>query len=309
MKLTVNKATPKVRWETPDPIVYGTPLSDTQLSANSPLPGSFTFSPDVGTILNVGTSQKLVATFTPDNPNYATLVQTREIDVTKAPQEITFAQPADLVAGGEPQALKVSASSKLAVAFAVTGPCTIAGGKVSATAAGSCQITATQPGDDNYLAAEPVVRTLTVAPKPVPQAEPVALLGATLGQRCVIGRQRTTTALALNLRTSGAPKLTFRLDRKRGSRGRVRCPKANANYVAENRWAAASVENAGTGDLVSGTAARATARRAAVASATATATLPANLKPGRYRLTITTTAGTKTTSIPLYLWVLNPNKR
>lgn len=308
--ITVEKGLVKVKWPTPDPITYGEALSSTQLNASAPIPGTFTYMPDEGTVLGGGADQKLSVTFTPeDADNYESVELTNSIDVAQASQEITFAQPADMVAGSEAQVLNAAASSKLAVAFAVTAPCTVAGGKVSASAAGTCQITATQLGDDNYLAAEPVVRTLTVAPKPVPQAEPVALLGATLGQRCIVGRKSTTTALKLNLRTTGAPKLTFRLDRKRGSRGRVRCPKVNANYVAENRWAAASVEKTGTGELVSGTAARASARRAAVASTTATATLPAKLKPGRYRLTITTTAGTQTTSIPLYLWVLTPKKR
>ncbi len=171
--------------------------------------GSFTFSPDVGTILNVGTSQKLVATFTPDNPNYATLVQTREIDVTKAPQEITFAQPADLVAG------RAAGAEGVGVVEAGGRVCRDRSvhhrwRQVSATAAGPAR-SPPRSGDDNYLAAKPVVRTLTVAPsRALPQARARRAAGRPLGQRCVIGRQRNTTALALNLRTSGAPKLTFR---------------------------------------------------------------------------------------------------
>ena len=57
---------PPVSWATPAPIVYGTPLSALQLDAASTVPGSFTYSPAAGTVLNVG-QQTLNVTFMPND--------------------------------------------------------------------------------------------------------------------------------------------------------------------------------------------------------------------------------------------------
>jgi hypothetical protein len=64
---------PTITWATPAPIVYGTPLSATQLDAvatdasGAPVPGTFAYTPAAGTILNAGT-QTLQVTFTPSDP-------------------------------------------------------------------------------------------------------------------------------------------------------------------------------------------------------------------------------------------------
>ena len=62
--LTVNQAPPSLSWATPDPIVYGTTLSSTQLDATADVPGTFTYSPSEGTVLGAGV-QTLETTFTP----------------------------------------------------------------------------------------------------------------------------------------------------------------------------------------------------------------------------------------------------
>jgi len=68
--LTVNKATPVITWTTPAAIPYGVALSATQLDATSALPGTFSYSPTLGTVLAAG-SQSLTATFTPaDTTDY-----------------------------------------------------------------------------------------------------------------------------------------------------------------------------------------------------------------------------------------------
>ena len=51
-----------------------------------------------------------------------------------------------------------------AVTFTAAGNCAVAGALVTLTAAGSCTITASQAGNDNYLAAAPVSRSFTIAP-------------------------------------------------------------------------------------------------------------------------------------------------
>ena len=73
----VVKATPTVTWPTPAPISYGTKLSATQLNATASangaaLPGTFTYTPPAGTVLQPG-SQTLSVTFTPtDTAHYTT---------------------------------------------------------------------------------------------------------------------------------------------------------------------------------------------------------------------------------------------
>src|SRR5262249_22043077 len=49
------KLTPTITWNTPSPIVWGNALSSTQLNATASLPGAFTYTPQAGTVLPVGT--------------------------------------------------------------------------------------------------------------------------------------------------------------------------------------------------------------------------------------------------------------
>lgn len=77
-------------WATPQDITYGTALSNTQLNASSAVPGSFSYSPESGTILNSGNSQTLTVTFTPsDQANYSVITKTVSINVTKATLTVT----------------------------------------------------------------------------------------------------------------------------------------------------------------------------------------------------------------------------
>ena len=79
--LTVNAATPAITWAAPAAITHGAALSATQLDANSTLPGTFLYSPAVGTVLAAG-SQTLSVTFTPtDTTDYTTATQTVTLSV------------------------------------------------------------------------------------------------------------------------------------------------------------------------------------------------------------------------------------
>ncbi len=83
------------------------------------------------------------------------------------PQTVAFgALPAQIV-GSPPFTLNASASSGLAVAFASnsTGVCTVSGAMLTLVAAGTCSITASQPGDNvTYGPAAPVTVTFIVEP-------------------------------------------------------------------------------------------------------------------------------------------------
>ena len=80
--INVDKATPAIVWYNPIAIRFGTALSATQLNARALIPGSFVYSPPLGTILNAGLGQTLSATFTPsDLTDYAPTVATVTINV------------------------------------------------------------------------------------------------------------------------------------------------------------------------------------------------------------------------------------
>ncbi len=76
---------PQITWSAPAPVVYGTPLGTAQLGAVASVPGTFTYTPAEGAILDAGSGQTLSVTFTPqDTTDYTTAVATATISVTKA---------------------------------------------------------------------------------------------------------------------------------------------------------------------------------------------------------------------------------
>lgn len=82
----VNNKNPVISWNNPADIVYGTPLSDAQLNAAADLPGSFTYSPFAGALLNAGPKQTITAIFTPaDSFNYHSENIYVEINVAPRP--------------------------------------------------------------------------------------------------------------------------------------------------------------------------------------------------------------------------------
>jgi hypothetical protein len=75
--------TPVISWSTPPPITYGTPLSTAQLNATASTYGTFTYNPDVGTVLPAGTNV-LSVVFTPSQSGYYTVSNTINLVVNYA---------------------------------------------------------------------------------------------------------------------------------------------------------------------------------------------------------------------------------
>jgi lysophospholipase L1-like esterase len=99
--LSISQATPRISWATSAPITYGTALSAAQLNATASVPGAFTYSPSVGTVLSAG-STTLSATFTPaDATDYTTAAASVPLTVNQATPRITWT-PAALIAVGAP---------------------------------------------------------------------------------------------------------------------------------------------------------------------------------------------------------------
>lgn len=84
------QATPTITWANPAAITYPAPLTATQLNATANTPGTFVYSPAIGTVLNAGT-QTLMVTFTPtDAANWTTATKTVTIVVNKGAATLAY---------------------------------------------------------------------------------------------------------------------------------------------------------------------------------------------------------------------------
>jgi MinD-like ATPase involved in chromosome partitioning or flagellar assembly/ActR/RegA family two-component response regulator len=119
--VTVAKATPAVKWPTPDPIVYGVALSATQLNAKASVPGSFAFAPAAGEMLPPGVHE-LSATFTPtDTLNYTTVSAVVSLTVAeKSPTLITWPVPSAVSYGAALSAAQLNATASVPGTFVYT---------------------------------------------------------------------------------------------------------------------------------------------------------------------------------------------
>jgi hypothetical protein len=175
--------TPAVTWAAPAAIPYGTPLSATQLDATASVPGTFVYTPALGTVPAAGT-QTLSVTFTPsDTTHYTTITQTVQVVVNQAtPAFDTLSSPtvpsgtASITLSGHIAAGPVSPTgdSVSVTLNGVTRTATVdGGGNFSLTvatdtlAAGSYPVTYAFAGDTtNFAAAANGTGTLTVSPAP-----------------------------------------------------------------------------------------------------------------------------------------------
>jgi YVTN family beta-propeller protein len=98
---------PKITWNNPDDIVYGTALNNTQLNASATdqisgkiIQGNFVYTPPSGTVLGVGMQQTLSTNFIPTDTTKYTIVSANvSINVTQATPTITWSNPDDIVYG------------------------------------------------------------------------------------------------------------------------------------------------------------------------------------------------------------------
>ncbi len=154
---------------------YGDAPFNISATASSGLPVSFTvtsgpasISDNTVTINGAGTVTITASQAGNENYNAAPDV-VRSFDVAKANQTITFAPIGNKGYASEDFALTATASSGLPVAFTVSAgsPCEIINGNmVHITGLGTCTITATQDGNQNYNPAPPVIQSFQVLSTP-----------------------------------------------------------------------------------------------------------------------------------------------
>jgi hypothetical protein len=97
-----------------------------------------------------------------DNPTYSAPEIHDSFVIQRGSQTITFAQPANPHYGDPDIALVATSTSGLTVGFSTTGNCTVSGTTLHLTGPGSCAITASQLGNENWAPATSVLRTITV---------------------------------------------------------------------------------------------------------------------------------------------------
>jgi hypothetical protein len=134
------------------------------------------------------------------------------------PQTIAFTQPGTLTVGNSAQ-LAATASSGLPVTLTSGTPttCSISGDQVRALAAGTCTITARQPGDVDFLPAADVTRTLTVqaAITPITPVARVQKITCAKTPPRKIKRRGTTVVLPKNCLTDAGQRVTVSVTGKR----------------------------------------------------------------------------------------------
>jgi hypothetical protein len=114
--LTVHTAPVQINWNPPAPIVYGTPLSSSQLNATAtffgiPVPGTYAYTPASGAVLSAGT-QTLNVVFTPtDTVDYSGASTSVQLVVNKAKPVITWATPTPITYGTALGGMQLNASA------------------------------------------------------------------------------------------------------------------------------------------------------------------------------------------------------
>lgn len=267
----VTEASPTITWNNPAPIVYGTPLSGTQLNATASVPGTFTYSPVAGTVLSAG-SQTLSVTFAPtDSADYSTQTATVTLVVNKATLTIT-PNPASKVYGAANPAFTGTVTGlipgdAISVGYTSAATTTIVVGvyssgpnAISSTTSGPVNIL----GNYNYI--QPLgTLTITQATTTLTWATPTPITyGTPLG-----GTQLNAT--------SGGVDGTF-----------VYTPAAGVVLSAESHTLTVTFTPTDTVDYSSATATVALT----VNQATPTVTLTSSLSPANYGTPVTFTAQT-----------------
>ncbi|NMC41216.1 MAG: T9SS type B sorting domain-containing protein [Bacteroidales bacterium] len=173
--LTVSRANQTITFDPLPAKTFGDAPFTISASATSGLAVSFTsdnpavasVSGNTVTINGAGTANITASQAGNANYNAAPDVQ-QTLSVSKANQTIIFNPLPDKTYGDEPFALEAFVNSGLPVTYSSgnTQVATITGFTVTITGAGTSVITASQPGNANYYAADDVQQTLTVNKAP-----------------------------------------------------------------------------------------------------------------------------------------------
>ena len=130
-------------------------------------------------------------------------------------QTITFADLPNKTYGDPAFTVSASASSGFDVSFAASGACIVGNSTVNVTGAGSCTITASQPGDGAYGPAAPVARTFSIA-KANQTISFAALAAKTVGDPDFAISATSSSGLAVDFAAAGPCTVTPSAPRSAG---------------------------------------------------------------------------------------------
>ncbi len=164
---TIAKANQTITFAALSGKTYGDADFAVSATASSGLPVSFTAAGNCtvsGASVHVtGAGSCAITASQPGNANYnAAPDVTQSFSIARAGQTITFAAVSAKTFGDPDFVVSAAATSGLPVSFAASRMCTVSGATVHLTGAGSCTITASQPGNANYQAAASVSRSFLI---------------------------------------------------------------------------------------------------------------------------------------------------
>jgi len=118
--IQVNQVAGIITWTAPTAITYGTALSAAQLNATASVPGTFAYTPALGTVLAAGT-HTLSVTFTPtDIADYKPATSTVSLLINQAAPTLTWPTPASIGYGTVLGAGQLNATASAPGTFAYT---------------------------------------------------------------------------------------------------------------------------------------------------------------------------------------------
>ncbi len=210
----VAKAPQTIAFDAPADTTFGASPVTLVASVGSGLPIGFASeTTDVCTVAGatatiVGAGTCTITASQGGNGNYLAANDVQQsFNVAKAPQTIAFNKPADTTFGASPMTLNASVGSGLPIGFAsaTTEVCTVAGDTATIVGAGTCTITASQGGNDNYMPAADVSQSFAVAKATqtisfppvadVPLGAPPVALGATASSGLGVSYASTTATI------------------------------------------------------------------------------------------------------------------
>jgi Flp pilus assembly CpaE family ATPase len=161
--LIVTKAVPAITWLTPEPMSYGSPLSDSELNATASVPGTFTYNPAAGATLTEG-KHTLTVTFTPiDIANFAPASASVALTVTKpTPIALVWQTPAAISYGTPLSAAQLNTTASVTGRFVYTP----SEGNILTSGKQIISVTFT-PADCNLPAAHASVELIVTKAKPI----------------------------------------------------------------------------------------------------------------------------------------------
>ena len=122
--IAVAQSTTTINWNNPNTIIYGTPLSSTQLNAAATavingkvtsVSGTYVYTPPEGTILGSGSNSLNVVFKSADLTSYTNATKSVKIGVAKSTPSIIWMNPADITYGTPVSSAQLNAYASVSI--------------------------------------------------------------------------------------------------------------------------------------------------------------------------------------------------